>query len=126
MRQGTAAMLCVLRSSLEGERMSWVAVHMKRIAARSPRLAGLVIMGVGLLLVALNVVWIIWKERFYPTALFLAGAAFAFGLWVIITGRVDIRDGRPPQPLWWTVGSCVVGLAGGGAGIWISELLKRQ
>src|SRR3954469_9543954 len=106
--------------------MSWVAVQMKRVAARSPRLAGLVIMGVGFLLIAMNVLWLTWKARFYPTSLFLAGAALGLGLGVIITGRVDIRDGRPPQPLWWTVGSCVVGLAGGGVGIWVSELLKRQ
>ena len=106
--------------------MNRVAEQMKRIAAKSPRLAGLVIMGGGFLLIAMNVVWLALKARFFPTSLFLAGAALALGLWVIITGRVDIRDGRPPQPLWWTVGSCVVGLAGGGAGIWISELLKRQ
>ena len=89
-------------------------------------MAGLVIMAGGSLLIAINVGSILWWERFYPMTLLLAGAALAGGGWVSITGRVASKNPRLPQPLWWTVGCCVVGFAGGAAGLWVSELLARK
>lgn len=98
--------------------------HGQRIAAKGPRLAGVYLMGMGGLIVGLNALVLFALQRFFPVTLLLAGLFVGGGVWLLITGRAAVNADGMRQPTWWIVGAVLFAVVGGGAGIWVSELLK--
>lgn len=98
--------------------------HIAWIAAKNPRLTGLLLMGLGVALLVLNALTITFMSKFYPTSVVGSCAVICLGAWVVITGRVSVK-GVSPQPLWWTIIGFVSTFAGGAGGAWLSSLLRK-
>lgn len=92
--------------------------HMGKLADRSPRLAGLALIGMGLAFLGLNAAFLYFSETYYPSTLLISGGVIGCGIWVAITGRAH----RPntPQPVWWHVGAIATSVVGIGAGALLS------
>ncbi|HEY2514842.1 MAG TPA: hypothetical protein VGI39_28445 [Polyangiaceae bacterium] len=90
---------------------------------KSPRLFGAQVIGLAILLLAINGVTLSWMHLFYPSVLFGAAATFAMGAWMVAVGRpTNAETGK--APLWWHAGSIVLVVAAVGGAIVLSEWLK--
>jgi hypothetical protein len=95
-------------------------VNARKVGHIRPRLGGLVLLVVALLLVGINV-WTLYEEKkFYPKALLFAPMAACTGTWLLIVGQpVDERTGE--VLLWSRLGtgaSAALGLLLGAFATW--------
>jgi hypothetical protein len=90
-----------------------------RLAERNPRLLGLLQVGGGLALLALNVVLAETVSRYGPVVFALAFALFGLGGWIIVTGRTHVDVANPP-PLWWKIGFYTLAAIGGAVGLLVA------
>lgn len=96
---------------------------LRSIARKSPRLMGLLMILVGLLISALNLTYLYFNNRFWPSFFILTGALSTGGLWILITGQVSIA-GERSAPRWWSIGFMLSSIAGFAAGIFVAEHFK--
>lgn len=76
-----------------------------------PRVGGLGVAGIGLLLLALNGYTLWSSEEFYPKALFFAFPLLLVGGWMTVVGKpVDSHTGQPKT--WSTIGAGAFGAIG--------------
>jgi hypothetical protein len=88
---------------------------MSNLAARSPRLLGLVQLLFGAALLGMNIAMIVWTQRYYGALFILGLPMISIGVWTTATGMTPTHAG-PKPPLWWMIGfySCgAIGLLSG-------------
>ena len=98
--------------------------HISSLSGRSPRLAGLALFLLGLILSGANVVLMYFAGRFVAKLFIVGFPVSGVGLWILLTGRVSRTEGRP-TPLWWTVGALLCTGLGIVMGIYLSTRLGR-
>jgi hypothetical protein len=87
----------------------------KRLASRSPRLHGLVTVGIGIGIVVV-VALIRAVVHLNPPFLEAFGyIAIAMGLWSVLTGRT-FREAPERLPGWWKAGAVIAAIGGGVVG----------
>ncbi len=93
-----------------------------RLAAKAPRLAGLIAFAVGAAMLAGNFYDFEYRGRFYA-ALFIMGVPLSlFGPWMVITGRAEVKGVQ--QPLWWRIGMYTLLGVGTALGVYLSITLE--
>lgn len=99
--------------------------HSQALSARSPRRLGIVMIGVGIGICALNLLLIALLGIYFGGLFVLGMPAVFIGAWTLFTGRTQSASpGKAPR--WWTLGfyaSLALGLLSGlGFAIWIPKI----
>jgi len=97
-----------------------------RIAGRSPRLLGVMQLGFGFALLALQGAIITVVRRYFAPLFIMGFPAIAMGVWTLVTGRTQaLVPGGPQPPLWWKIGFYAMLAAGVAFGIYVSIKMRR-
>jgi hypothetical protein len=91
----------------------------------SPRANGVVLVGVGIGVEALNGAFLANEGQFYPQLVIIGAVLVPLGGWMLITGMAYDKTSPTKPPAWWTAGAVVLTMLGLGVGIFISEWLQR-
>ncbi|MGE0786358.1 MAG: hypothetical protein AB7S26_11765 [Sandaracinaceae bacterium] len=92
---------------------------MSAMSELNPRVRGLIAIGGGLVLVALNLIVAEMLDQWYPVLFPIAGAAFAVGGFGVVTG-IALVPGQTSAPIRVLLG--VIGLVGVAAGCYANVL----
>jgi hypothetical protein len=91
----------------------------------SPRANGALLVGLGILLGAINVGTLVSSNTFYPKLLIVGAALMPVGGWTLVTGIAFDKQNPVKPPTWWTVGAVLLAIAGAGLGVAATVMLQE-